>query len=140
MAAAEEELSGLVDRIVQLAPRALPSSFAGRSRASFRLPRNSRRGQPARRFRRAGGSRADHEEKGWLIYGPGKVRRGTALDDLSASSLQLAESARGPVPLASSSWSGARDVESWGSTEPRETTTEWTGEMVQAGLALVDVT
>ena len=65
---------------------------------------------------------------GWLKYGPGEVRRGTALDDLSASSLQLAESARGPVPLASSSWSGARDVKSWGSTGPRETTTEWTGE------------
>ena len=39
--------------------RALPSGFAGRSRASFQLPRNSWRGQPARRPRRAGGSRAE---------------------------------------------------------------------------------
>ena len=56
------------------------------------------RGQPARRFRRAGGGgRAGyHEEKemekylekkygGWLNYNPGEVRRGTALDGLSAS-------------------------------------------------------
>ena len=69
-----------------------------------------------------------------------QVRRGTALDDLSASSFAASWSARGPVPLASSSWSGARDVESWGSTEPRETTTEWTGEMVPAEMALVHVT
>ena len=38
--------------------RALPSSFAGRSRASFRLQRYSRRGQPARR-RISGGWIAD---------------------------------------------------------------------------------
>ena len=56
---------------------------------------------------------------GWLKYGPDKVRRGTALDDLSAFSFQLAESARGAVPLASS-WRGARAVASRGLTMLRE--------------------
>ena len=76
---------------------------------------------------------------GWLNYNPGEVRRGTALSTVCRRpSRQRAESERGPVPLASS-WSGARDFESRGTTGPREST-EWTGEKVQAGLALVDVT
>ena len=45
-----------VDHLVQQSCRALPSGFAGRSRASFRPTWNSRRGQLARRSRRAGGS------------------------------------------------------------------------------------
>ena len=76
---------------------------------------------------------------GWLIFGPGKVRRGTALDDLSASSFQLAEAREDRCPRPPHHHGVGPGMSRAEERPSRVRPTEWTGEKVQEG-AVVDVT